>query len=145
MNREKKQIGIIWGCWDLFHVGHLNILKKASAGCDQLFIGVFGDDVVKSYKGKYPIINHDDRLKVIDALHLGVPFIVVKREQMNNRYTFPREFAVDVVFISERMSGKNLAMVNVKTYTKRICYLPYTEGISTNEIKERVIKDEFSG
>ena len=85
------------------------------------------------------------RLKIIDALHLGVPFLAVKREQMNNKYTFPREFTVDVVFVSEYMSGRDLAMVNLKTYTGRICYLPYTEGISTSEIKERVIKDEFSG
>lgn len=131
-----RTFGVIWGVWDLFHIGHLNILKKASKGCDILVIGVFSDEVVKSYKGAYPIINQEDRLEIIRNLNLNIPivFLAKERKPMNNKDTFPKEAPIDIVFVSEKLAGKKLAMVNPKTFKGRIHYLPYTKGISTKEI-----------
>ncbi len=130
----RQQIGIIWGVWDLFHIGHLNTIEKASRECNILFIGVFSDEATKSYKGQYPIIPEHDRIRILQHLNFNcIPFMARKREHMS-KTTFPVASGVDIVFVSERLAGKDLAMVNRDTFRGRIHYLPYTEGISTGKI-----------
>lgn len=121
--------GIIFGCWDLFHVGHLNMLKKASEFCSALYIGVFSDEAVKSYKGHYPIISQNDRLEILKSIRLlwcnVYPFIIGEREA--------REWKFDFLFVSNKMKGKKLLMVT-ENFQGSTVYIPYTERISTGKI-----------
>ena len=63
-----KIIGYTTGVYDMFHIGHLNILKRAKAQCDYLIVGVTTDELCFSRKNKYPIINQDERLQIIESI-----------------------------------------------------------------------------
>ena len=68
MQKKKFKIGYTTGTFDLFHVGHLNILEKAKENCEYLVVGVSTDELVKEYKGEFPIIPFEDRLRIVKSL-----------------------------------------------------------------------------
>ena len=65
---KNYKIGYTTGVYDMFHIGHLNILKRAKEQCDYLIVGVSTDDVVKSYKNKTPIIPFEERIAIVQEL-----------------------------------------------------------------------------
>lgn len=65
---KKYKVGYTTGVFDLFHVGHLNILKKAKEQCDYLIVGVSTDEIVKVYKKKKPIIPFKERFAIVGAI-----------------------------------------------------------------------------
>src|SRR5690625_2231569 len=66
--RKKSIVGYTTGVFDLFHIGHLNILKNAKKECDYLIVGVTSDEEVKRKKGKYPIIPFSERLEIVNSI-----------------------------------------------------------------------------
>ncbi len=128
------KIGLVFGCFDLFHVGHLNALKTAAKYCDMLFIGVFSDRVIQSYKAS-PIIPEKDRLEIIRYINLDSS---CKSHVMLVDYRNPINWLTDYFFVSEQLLSKPLAMLNKKVYRGQIIYLPYTKNISTSWIKTKI-------
>ena len=63
-----KIIGYTTGVFDLFHIGHLNLLEKAKANCDYLIVGVSTDEIVQEYKHKRPIIPFEERFRIVEAI-----------------------------------------------------------------------------
>lgn len=61
-------IGYVPGVWDMFHIGHLNILRRAAQHCDQLVAGVVSDDVVERVKGRPPVIPFDERFEIVASI-----------------------------------------------------------------------------
>lgn len=135
-----KVIGYTDGTFDLFHVGHLNLLKEAKKHCDILIVGVHGDDVVKSYKGKAPIINEKDRAEIIRNLSF-VDKVVINRTR--DKLELLKMYGFNLMIIGDDWKGtdrwvkieKQLNENNVK-----VIYLPYTKSISTTEIKKRILE-----
>lgn len=137
----KKTIGYTDGTFDMFHVGHLNIIKEAKKHCDYLIVGVHGDDVVESYKHKRPVINENDRAEIIRNLRC-VDEVVINRtrdkDELFRLHHFNKMIIGDDWKGTERWNKleKELNALGVE-----VIYIPYTKGISTTDIKKRVIEN----
>ena len=68
MTEKKYKIGYTTGVFDLFNIGHLNILKKAKEQCEYLIVGVSTDELVENYKHKTPVIPFENRRAIVEAI-----------------------------------------------------------------------------
>lgn len=140
MSEKKYKVGYTDGVYDLFHVGHLNMIETAKSNCEHLIVGVHGDDVVEEYKHHRPIINENDRKRIIESIK-GVDQVVINR--FRDKIKLWELYHFDVIFIGDDWKGtdrwikfeKELADINVD-----VVYVPYTKGISTTEIKEMILE-----
>ena len=137
--KKKYKIGYTDGVYDLFHVGHLNMIETAKQNCEYLIVGVHADAVVEEYKHRRPIINETDRRRIIESIK-GVDRAVIN--QFRDKLRLWELYHFDVIFIGDDWKGTDrwnrfeqiLAEVNVD-----VVYVPYTKGISTTEIREKII------
>lgn len=138
--KKKYNTGYTDGVYDLFHIGHLNMIKAASAECKHLIVGVHSDDVVESYKHKRPIIHEEDRRKIIESIK-GVEKAVTTRDR--DKLKLWEIYHFDVVFIGDDWKGterwNNFEKV-LNNIGVDVVYVPYTKGISTTDIR-RMIAD----
>lgn len=135
---NKKIIGYTSGVYDLFHVGHLNLLKNAKGLCDQLIVGVTSDELV-AYKNKKAVINHSERMDIIRSIKYVdavVPQNDMDKFKMWERLKFDIMFVGDDWFKSEKWKklDKQFKDVGVK-----IIYFPYTEGTSSTLINQTLL------
>lgn len=134
---KRYKIGFVQGVFDMFHVGHLNLLKNASANCDYLIVGVNSDEFVKEYKNKTPIINCSDRMEIVSAIKY-----VDQTVRMDNRDKLEAlsKYKFDVIFMGSDWKGTdfydNMELV-LKKYNVDIVYFPYTQGISSTQLREK--------
>ena len=141
----KIRIGYLGGCWDLFHVGHLNYIKKAKTYCDYLIVDVTPDELVFQQKNKYPIIGEKDRLEVVRAIRY-VDKAGLSDEERDigalNKYGY------NILFISEEHKGKpyyNELEEKMKVLGVDVVYIPYTEGISSTIIRANLSNKNEQG
>lgn len=141
-NEKKIIVGYTDGVYDMFHVGHLHMIKSAKERCDYLIVGVHSDEVVYSYKHHYPVIKDKDRCEIINSIrYVDEAHINLTRDKkaLHDLYHF------DVIFIGDDWKGterwnkfeKELAKVGV-----RVEYIPYTKGVSSTQIKEYIKEHE---
>ena len=126
-------VGYTSGVFDLFHIGHLNLLKNSKALCDKLIVGVTTDELV-SYKNKKSVIDHAERMEIvrnIQHVDLVVPQSDMDKMKMWKRLQFDVMFVGDDWFESEKWESydKEFKSVGVK-----IVYFPYTVGTSSTLI-----------
>lgn len=129
--------GIIYGCWDLFHIGHLNVLIQASSYCQELYIGIFSDKAIEKYKGRAPVIPQEQRLEIIRYLKFDnckINAFIINERKVRNINT-------DYTFVSESLKGKKLAMLD-DNYMGKIIYTQDTPNISTSLIRAKIHKEE---
>lgn len=139
--QKKYKIGYTDGVYDLFHIGHLNMIQTAKGHCEYLIVGVHGDDVVEGYKNHKPIINENDRKRIIESVK-GVDRAEINR--FRDKLKLWELYHFDVIFIGDDWKGterwnnfeKVLAEINVD-----VVYVPYTQGISTTDIKKRILRN----
>lgn len=139
--RKKYKIGYTDGVYDLFHVGHLNMIQTAKSLCEYLIVGVHGDDVVEGYKHHKPIINEEDRKRIIASVK-GVDRAEINR--FRDKLRLWELYHFDVVFIGDDWKGterwNNFEKV-LAGYGVDVVYVPYTQGISTTDIKKRILRN----
>lgn len=128
------------GSFDLFHIGHLNILKKSAALGDELIVGVSTDELIEKYKGMKPIIPFEQRIRIVESISCVTK--VVKQTKLTEIAQLQRE-EIDIVTIGDDWRGKYLEGLEwMKSQPgKKVVYFPYTEGISTTGIKRMIIKE----
>lgn len=128
-------VGYAPGAWDMFHVGHLNILLRAREHCDRLIVGVVTDDALFRAKGKYPVIPLDERMDVV--AHLNMVDEVVTDFSSDKLEVWDR-VRFDVIFKGDDWRGTpkgrrlehDMASVGV-----RVHYFPYTVHTSSTLLR----------
>jgi len=138
---EKKIIGYTTGVYDLFHIGHLNILRRAKENCDYLIVGVSTDELVMDYKNKKPVIPFEERIEIVKAIRYVdevVPQLSMDKFSAWEKYHFDRIFHGDDWKgnpIYDRIEEK-LKKVGVE-----VIYFPYTHGVSSTMITNAICEN----
>ena len=136
-------IGYTTGVFDMFHIGHLNILRRAKEQCDYLIVGVSTDELVQREKNKKPIIPYKDRCEIVKAI-CYVDEVVVQEDKDKYgawmRYHFNKMFVGSDWKDTEtwRRIEKQFSPLGVE-----IVYLNHTDGISSTILRERLREKEI--
>ncbi len=142
MKKENYKIGYTSGVFDMFHIGHLNILKRAKAQCDYLIVGVTTDALCQARKQKKPIICEEERAEIVGAIRYVDK--VVFQEDMDKAKVV-KEYGVDAVFVGSDWKGTKAWENYEKEFAALGCsvvYLDHTEGISSTILRERMEANE---
>ena len=131
-------IGYTTGVFDMFHIGHLNILKRAKAQCDYLIVGVSTDELVQEYKHHLPVVPLEQRMAIVSALRC-VDRVVVQtsRDKLAawKKFHFNKYFLgddwKDNPFYKQIESG-------LRQHGVEVIYLPRTPGISSTALVELI-------
>lgn len=138
---KKYKIGYTCGVFDLFHVGHLNLLERCKGQCDYLIVGMCDDDYVRRIKKKEPIIKEDDRLRILNALKCVDRAEKVDIATTDDKMLAWSRFKFDVLFSGDDWKGSERYKKTEQQFGKigvSIEYLPYTKGVSTTDIAKKM-------
>lgn len=138
---KKYKVGYTCGVFDLFHVGHLNLLETCKEMCDFLIVGMCDDNYVCSVKNQKPVYSEDDRLRILNAIKCVDKAEKVDIETTNDKMLAWEKFKFDVLFFGDDWKGSERYLRTEEQFKKigvSIEYLPYTKGISTTKIKEKL-------
>ena len=145
MSSNNKKIGYTTGVFDLFHVGHLEILRKAKENCDYLIVGVSTDELVQKYKNKRPIITFDQRIEIIKSIKY-VDEVVVQKDR--DKLSALHKIGFNIMFVGDDWKGSKLFLdleCKFQKHGVEIFYFPYTKNISSTSLRstlKRLIQEE---
>ena len=134
--KKRSIIGYTSGVFDLFHVGHVRILKKAKSLCDRLIVAVSTDNLVKKYKNKYPIISQKERIEVVKN-NKYVDYVITQNSL--NKFLSWKKLKYDVMFVGDDWYATKKWKDMDREFKKlgvKIIYLPYTKGTSSTKINK---------
>lgn len=134
----KKIIGYTQGTYDMFHIGHLNLLKNAKKHCDYLVVGVNTDDLVESYKNKRPIVPLNERMEIIRAIKYVDE--VVATESLDKKDAWEK-VRFDEIYIGDDWKGNarwEETGKQMKALGAELVYLPYTKDTSSTMLREKL-------
>ncbi len=138
------KIGYTSGVYDMFHIGHLNILKLARKKCDYLIVGVTTDALCLKRKNKFPIICEKDRVEIIKSIRYVDK--VILQEDMN-KLNVIKKYNVDVVFVGSDWKGTPAWIQYERDFLKEGCtveYLPHTDGVSSTILRDKLLDNKNS-
>jgi len=131
-----KKIVYVQGSWDLFHVGHVNLLQKARKIAKKLIVGVNVDKSIKGHKGYYPVISFHDRVKILKACKYVDK--VIKSDLTFNIRQLKRH-KIEVIVLGSDWKGKYvIGQIRAEKEGIEIAYFPYTKKISSTIIKRKI-------
>lgn len=137
---KKYKIGYTTGVYDMFHIGHLNVLKNAKEQCEHLIVGVSVDELVQCEKNKTPVILFEERIKIVEAIKY-VDQVVPQYNK--DKFSAWQAYKFNAMFVGSDWEGtpqwqefeKQFAAVGVD-----IVYLPHTDGISSTILTQKLGK-----
>ena len=143
---ENKIIGYTTGVYDMFHIGHLNVIRRAKEQCDYLIVGVSTDDLVKSEKGKTPVIPYEERAQIVEALKY-VDRVVPQTDK--NKLAAWEQLGFHKMFVGSDWQGTPQWQAFERQFAPlgvQIVYLPHTDGVSSTQLTDVIkhILDEQS-
>lgn len=142
---KKYKIGYTQGTYDMFHIGHLNLLRQAKEQCERLIVGINSDQLVQEYKSKTPVVNEHDRMEIVKGLRCVDSVLLcetLKKTEMWKRLHF------DAIFIGNDWKGnarwqqteRDLAPLGAD-----VVYLKHTDGISSSLLRtkenQKIVED----
>lgn len=137
---KKYKIGYTTGVYDMFHIGHLNILRHAKEQCETLIVGVTTDELCYKRKQKHPIINEQERMAIVEAIRY-VDKVVTQSDMEKIRSV--KELGADAVFVGSDWKGTDAWNQYEKELAEVGCtvvYLDHTDGISSSILREKLNK-----
>ena len=136
--RKKYNVGYVAGVFDLFHIGHLNLFRRAKEQCSYLIVGVVTDEGVIRHKKASPKISFEERLEIVRACRyvdeaVEIPLDQGDTDEAYRRYRFDVQFSgSDYADDPKWMAKKDF----LQRHGADLVFFPYTEGISTTQLKE---------
>lgn len=134
---KRYKIGYTQGVYDMFHIGHLNIINNAKQYCDYLIVGVNSDELVKKYKNKTPVICEGNRRLIVENIKSVDEAIIATTL---DKYEMLEKLKFDAIFIGDDWKGserwKKTETV-LKEYGVDVVYIPYTQDISSTVLRPR--------
>ena len=131
---KKYKIGYTTGVFDLFHIGHLNVLKNAKEQCDYLIVGVSTDEVVESYKHKKPIIPFEERIRIVESIRYVDK--VVPQINMDKKAAWEK-LHFNALFHGDDWKGSAMYEKYMEEFDGtgvELVFLPHTQGTSSTSI-----------
>ena len=136
MADKKYKIGYTTGVFDMFHIGHLNILKRAKEQCEYLIVGVTTDELCEKRKQKLPVICEKDRVEIVESIKY-VDKVVLQSDMDKIKPVI--ENKVDAVFVGSDWKGTEAWVRYESEFAEVGCtvvYLDHTDGISSTILRE---------
>ena len=138
---KKYKIGYTAGVYDMFHIGHLNVIQRAKEYCDYLIVGVSTDEVVQSNKNKTPIIPYSERARIVESIRYVDKVIPQERYDIEGKLQIVKDNHIDVMFVGSDWQGTekwNSLEKELKKLGCDVVYLPHTDGISSTLLREKL-------
>ena len=138
---KKYKIGYTTGVFDMFHIGHLNILKRAKEQCDFLIVGVSTDELVQIYKHKTPVIPYTERSAIVESIKY-VDKVVPQVDK--NKFGAWEKYKFDKMFVGSDWKDTpqwNSFEKQFEPIGVEIVYLKHTDGISSTILREKVLNE----
>lgn len=138
---RRYKVGYTTGVFDMFHIGHLNVLNNAKQFCDYLIVGVSTDELVEDYKGKKPIIPFEERVKIVENIK-AVDKVVVQEDM--DKLKALLQYNCNAILVGDDWKGTdkwNAFEKQFKDYDIDVVYLPYTQGTSSTVLREIIYKE----
>ena len=139
--KNKSILGFTTGVYDLFHIGHLNLLRSAKSLCDKLIVGISTDELVQKNKKKLPVIPFNERKEIIQNIKY-VDAVIAQED--DDKYIFWKKLKFDILFVGDDWYQSNKWKNYEKKFMKqnvKVIYFPYTQGTSSTKINK--ILDNF--
>jgi len=142
---KKYKIGYTQGTYDMFHIGHLNLLRQAKEQCEKLIVGINSDQLVQEYKSKTPVVNEYDRMEIVKELRCVDDVVLCDTLK---KTTIWEKVHFDAIFIGDDWKGnarwaqteRDLAPLGAN-----VVYLKHTEGISSSLLRtkedQKIVED----
>jgi glycerol-3-phosphate cytidylyltransferase len=130
--------GFACGCFDMFHIGHLNLIRRAREQCDKLIIVLNSDELVYSNKHKYPVIPGKDRKEILKACRY-VDDVIIK--DIPDSFSVWEKYHYDKLFVgSDHRDDPRYTELDklLRQVNAEVVILPYTEGISSSILREKL-------
>lgn len=132
---KKYKLGYTQGVYDMFHIGHLNLLNHAKEYCDTLIVGVNSDELVKSYKHKIPVINQDERRAIVASIKAVDACVIADTLDKEEIW---KSLHFDAIFIGDDWKGNprwEQTKVDLAKLGVDVVFLPHTEGVSSTILR----------
>lgn len=135
---KKYKIGYTQGVYDMFHIGHLNLINRAKEQCEYLIVGVNSDELVMTYKHKETVIKECDRAEIIRNLKAVDECIIV---DTLDKKIINKQIHFDAIFIGSDWYGNPRWMQTKEDLAKigvEVVFLPHTEGVSSTMLRDEI-------
>lgn len=132
----QKTVGYTTGVYDLFHIGHLNVLRRAKMSCDFLIVGVTTDELSYSRKNQYPVIPFNERVEIIESIKYvdkAVAQTTMNKMDAWEKYRFNRMFVGDDWKGTQKWNELEIMFAKVGV---EIIYFPYTQHTSSTKLRK---------
>lgn len=145
---KKYKIGYTQGTYDMFHIGHLNLLRQAKEQCERLIVGINSDRLVQEYKNKTPVVNEHDRMEIVKELRCVDDVLLCETLK---KTTMWNELHYNAIFIGNDWKGNarwQQTERDLQPLGAEVVYLKHTDGISSSLLRtkedQKIVEDNYS-